>query len=271
MPEDNDSIKLWDASAPHTREGSNPVQPYLEPFVLSTSGTQAAVIICPGGGYAGRAAHEGEPIARWLNGLGITAFVLHYRVFPDQHPVPLLDVQRAVRTVRARAEEFRINPDQIGVLGFSAGGHLAATAGTHFDTGIPHAVDLVDTYSCRPDFLILCYPVISFVNFSHQGSVKNLIGSQPPEELMQQLSAERCVTKDTPPTFLWHTADDEAVPVDNSLLFAQALRGARVPVELHVYESGQHGLGLATGHPYASGWTQACAHWLRGRGMGRYV
>ncbi|UUZ92897.1 alpha/beta hydrolase [Paenibacillus sp. P25] len=220
-----------------------------------------------GGGYGRRAAHEGEPIARWLNGLGVSAFVVHYRVAPYRHPNPLMDAQRAIRTVRHRAEAYRVDPQRIGILGFSAGGHLASAAGTHFDDGDSGSQDPIERESSRPDLLILCYPVISMSSaFMHEGSRNNLIGQQADSALAEHLSSELQVTEQTPPTFIWHTADDAAVPVENALMFATALRRNKVPFELHVYESGDHGLGLAEGHP-AAAWTDACAAWLSLRGF----
>lgn len=216
------------------------------------------VIVCPGGGYGALAMdHEGVQIARWLNSLGISAFVLKYRLGPRyRHPTMIGDAHQAIRTVRSRAQEFGIAPDRIGIWGFSAGGHLASTAATHF------------TAETRPDFAILSYPVISFTTpYAHQGSKRNLLGDNPDPKLVESLSNELQVTKDTPPTFLFHTNEDTGVPPENSVLFYLALRKAGVPAELHIYERGRHGLGLA--HMDAAGgtWPARLADWLRTRGL----
>ena len=261
-------IDLWSEATPGLAAGDRP--PHLEPYLLSGArgGSRAAIVVLPGGGYGGRAPHEGEPIARWLNSLGIASFVLHYRVAPYRHPYPLLDAQRAVRLVRHKAGEWGIDPHRIGVLGFSAGGHLAATLSTHFDAGDPNATDPVERQSCRPDLAILCYPVITFAApYTHQGSVNNLLGPEPDPDLVQSLSLETRVTAETPPVFLWHTADDAAVPVENSLLFASALSRHKVPFALHIFPHGRHGLGLAEGDPEVGQWTNECAAWLAGRGF----
>jgi acetyl esterase/lipase len=225
------------------------------------------MVVCPGGGYRTRAAHEGAPVARWLNGLGVAAFVLDYRVAPHRHPAPLRDAQRAIRLVRHGLPGGGGPFERVGILGFSAGGHLAATSGTQYDRGAPGADDPVERASCRPDALVLCYPVISFGEHRHHGSMVNLLGDGAPEELRRTLSAETRVTADTPPAFLWHTADDAGVPVENSLLFASALRRHGVPFALHVYPRGRHGLGLAEDDPVAGSWTGLCAHWLATEGF----
>ncbi len=243
-------------------------RPQITPYLLDSATPAPAIVVCPGGGYAMRAAHEAEPIARWLNTLGIAACVLDYRVAPHQHPAPLSDAQRAMRLVRSHAADWRINPAQVGMLGFSAGGHLAATAGTHFNGGNPKATDAVERQGCRPDLLVLCYPVISFGPQGHHGSMVNLLGADPPADLRADLSNETRVTAATPPTFLWHTADDEGVPVANSLLFAQALASHGVPFELHVFAQGRHGLGLALEDPRVGAWTGLCARWLALQGFG---
>lgn len=255
---------LW----PDQPASPDDVAPRLTPFLLGGSEPTGAVIVCPGGGYAGRAPHEGAPVAEWLNSLRIAAFVLDYRVAPHRHPLPLGDAQRAIRTVRQRAQEWRIRPDHIGILGFSAGGHLAASAGTHFDSGKPQAADPIERQSCRPDALVLCYAVLSFGEFRHQGSMVNLLGPEPPEELRRLMSNELQVTSDTPPTFLWHTGDDAGVPVENSLLFAGALRRNGVPFALHVFPHGRHGLGLASDDPVVGAWPGLCGRWLITAGFG---
>ncbi len=267
-PKAGDSRPLWPEGAPGAIAGQE--QPRIEHFVLppdAGAGRRAAVVVCPGGGYAHRAAHEGEPVARWLNGLGVTAFVLHYRVAPYRHPVPLLDAQRAIRYVRHHADEWAIDPNRVGILGFSAGGHLAATVATHFDAGSAQHEDPIERQSCRPNAVVLCYPVISFEEYRHAGSMRNLLGDDPPEALRRALSNHRQVTAETPPAFLWHTAEDAGVPVENSLLFAAALSRCKVPFELHVFPHGRHGLGLASGDPHAGAWTALCATWLRSIGF----
>lgn len=240
--------------------------------------TGASVVICPGGGYGFLATeHEGTDVAAWLNSLGVTGVMLKYRLGPRyHHPVPLQDAQRAIRTVRARAKEWSLDPKRVGILGFSAGGHLASTAATHFDSGKPDAQDPIDRESCRPDVAILVYPVIALATeYGHAGSLKNLLGEKPSQELIENLSNEKQVTKQTPPTFLAHTNEDTGVPPENSLLFALALRKAGVPFELHVFEKGQHGLGLGTGwekfkiprNEEFQAWPRLCAAWLKGKGF----
>ena len=262
-------IVLWPDGAPGAA-GKEPVDiPTLTPyFPPASKATGAAIIVCPGGGYSHLADHEGRPVAEWLNTLGITAFVLKYRLGPRyHHPAPLLDAARAIRTVRARATEWHLDPTRIGILGFSAGGHLAATIGTHFDAGKADASDPIDRFSSRPDLMVLIYPVITMKEFTHAGSKKMLLGEQPTPELITLLSNDEQVTKETPPAFLVHTADDPGVPVENSLRFAEALRKARVPVEIHIYEHGPHGFGLGTKDPILATWPQRCAEWLRMHGF----
>lgn len=253
---------LWMHGAPYTMGNGAEDCPAITPYLVEGD-DRPVVIVCPGGGYGSRAYHEGEPIARWLNGLGISAFVLRYRVAPYSYPCALLDVQRAIRTVRYKAEHFRINPHKIGVLGFSAGGHLAANAGTSFDNGKQLAEDVIERESCRPDLLILCYPVITLKEpFAHTGSRENLLGKAAEHDKVEQLSTEANVTEDTPPAFIWHTSNDASVPVENSLMFASALSKHHVPFDLHVYAKGRHGLGLAENEEHTRGWSAACASWL---------
>jgi acetyl esterase/lipase len=266
MPVRLDPLPLWPGDAPELDGTPADDQPVLTPYLPNASAPTAAIVVCPGGGYQGRAEHEGGPIAEWLNTLGLAAFVADYRVAPYRHPIPLGDAQRAIRTVRARAAEWNVLPDRIAILGFSAGGHLAATAATQWDHGNPDAADLVGQASCRPDLAVLCYPVISFINVQHMGSMANLLGEMPTLEARRAQSAELNVTAETPPTFLWHTADDAAVDVENSLQFAAALRRHGVPFALHVFPTGRHGLGLATDHPEARIWPALCAQFLRGQG-----
>lgn len=225
----------------------------------------AAIIVCPGGGYSHLSdVKEGGQVAEWLNTLGITAFVLKYRIGARyQQPAPLLDAARAVRTVRARHKEYNLDPNKIGILGFSAGGHLAATLGTHFDQGKSDSADEIERQSSKPDLQILIYPVITMSEFTHAGSKKNLLGEKPAPELIKLYSNELQVTKDTPPAFLVHTTTDTAVPFENSLLFVQALRKANVPFEFHLYERGPHGFGLAPNDAILATWKERCADWLQ--------
>jgi acetyl esterase/lipase len=240
----------------------------LTPYLLDTAEPRGAVIVFPGGGYTHCADHEGEPVARMFNENGIHAFVLRYPVNLEQkgvlHPSPLLAAQRAVREVRQSAEENGIAPDHIAVMGFSAGGHLASTIATHFDSGNPDAEDPVERASCRPDAAILCYPVISLCEeFAHSGSRTNLLGADASDELIEQFSNERQVSADTPPSFLWHTAEDAGVPMEHSLYYASACRKQGIPVELHVFPNGRHGLGLAADIPGTNEWPALCVSWLK--------
>ncbi|MGM7722724.1 alpha/beta hydrolase [Metabacillus sp. Hm71] len=257
---------LWPNGAPF-QEANQDYSPTLTPYFAERNEKHGAIIVFPGGGYQNRALHEGEPVAKWLNTLGITAFVLHYRVSPFRHPAPLADAQRAIRYVRHHAKEWNLDQQKIGILGFSAGGHLASTASTIFDIEGLEASDSIDHENCRPNLAILCYPVISLTNYFHEGSVHNLLGENPTHELRVSLSSENNVSAATPPTFLWHTADDAAVPVENSLLYAQSLSKSKIPFELHVFPNGRHGLGLADDDAVVGKWTELCGSWLRMQGF----
>jgi acetyl esterase/lipase len=252
----------------HVRNVHTPaISVYLPPRDRATG---ACVVICPGGGYGVLAMeHEGTEIAAWLNRIGVAGVILKYRHRPYRHPVPLMDAQRALRTVRYRAKEWGIDPGRIGIMGFSAGGHLASTAGTHFGPGDPSAEDPIDRVSDRPDIMILVYPVVSFTeDFTHRGSRRNLLGDNPDPKLVENLSNERQVTEQTPPTFLVHATDDRAVPPENSIHFYLALRAAKVPAEMHIYEKGGHGFGMRADRCVAAGdWPRRCADWLEGRGF----
>lgn len=261
------SFPLWPANGA-VGEGDPADQPTLTPYLPAMGMAREAIIVCPGGGYGRLAPHEGEPIAQWLNGLGIAAFVLRYRVAPHRHPTPLGDAQRAIRLVRQRGAEWGLASSRVGILGFSAGGHLTASAGVFHDPGDRANTDPVERVSSRPDALILCYPVISFGDFRHQGSTDNLLGPEATAANRDAVSLERQVDAATPPAFLWHTADDASVPVEHSLLFAGALRRHEIPFELHVYPHGRHGLGLAEEAPLVAGWTTLCASWLATQGFG---
>lgn len=232
--------------------------------------TGQAVLVCPGGGYGVLAYDwEGTDIAKWLNSKGIAAIVLKYRL-PNAkgnvvpHLSPLMDAKRAIRLVRANATKWNIKTDKVGVMGFSAGGHLASTVGTHFDRGNTGAADAVEHFSSRPDFMILLYPVITMdLQFTHGGSRNNLLGNAPDSALVHLYSNELQVTKDTPPTFLVHSTDDNAVPVENSLLFYQSLKNNGIPAEMHIYPYGGHGFSLAVGNGYLQTWTDRCVDWIR--------
>ena len=257
-------IRLWPGDAPLARGNTAEDIPALTPYAATSKhgGPTGAVIVCPGGGYGMRADHEGGPIAEWLQQAGITAFLLRYRVQPNRHPAPLLDVQRAIRTVRLRASEWNVDPDKIAVLGFSAGGHLTASAGTRYDAGNPSSDDPIERMSSRPNHLVLCYPVIAFDRFGHVGSRDNLLGAGANEAQVEDQSCDRKVTAETPRAFLWHTSDDH-VSVDNSLAFGQALSRQGIPFDLHVYDEGRHGLGLAEEDERIRTWTSLCESWLR--------
>jgi acetyl esterase/lipase len=263
---------LWPHGAPGAKGDQPADKPTLTVFLPAPQKQNgAAVVICPGGGYAHLAVdHEGRQFGQWFNSFGVTAFMLEYRHHGRGygHPAPLQDAQRAIRTVRARAAEWRIAPDRIGIMGFSAGGHLASTAGTHFDRGNPQADDPIERVSCRPDFLILCYPVIAFDEpYTHRGSQINLLGEHADADLLRSLSNEKQVTKETPPTFLFHTDEDTGVPAENSVQFYLACRRAGVPAELHIYQSGPHGVGLAAKIPGTSNWPERLKDWMQVRGL----
>lgn len=262
---------LWPSGAPGALGDEAVDKPKITVYRApagTASGT--AVVVCPGGSYAVLAAdHEGKQVAEWLNTLGVTAFVLQYRLGPRyHHPAPLLDARRAIRFVRARQVEFGVDPARVGILGFSAGGHLASTAGTHFDAGRAGDPDPIERESSRPDFMVLAYPVISLVSpFTHARSRDHLLGSDPDPTLAEALSSHLQVSPQTPATFLFHTDADTGVPVENSLVFYEALRKAGVPAELHVFTKGGHGVGLAPGDPVLSAWPHLCAAWLHSMGF----
>jgi len=264
------TIPLWPATPPDDVKGaaSAPDEvPNLVPFLLQDGTPRACVVVCPGGGYWRRADHEGDPVARWLNTLGIAAVVLHYRV-QRRFPGSLRDAERAVRLVRHNAVAWGIDPQRVGILGFSAGGHLAASACTLGRAGDAAAPDPIERESARPDFGVLCYPVITAYEGRHNGSIAMLLGDEPWDEtLRERVSLERQVTAQTPPCFLWHTADDAAVPLSNSLDFAKACAQHGVGVSAFIAPHGRHGLGLALDDPEVGAWREACANWLRHRGM----
>jgi acetyl esterase/lipase len=257
-------IPLWEQAAPYAAAGREDEMPHLIPFIQP--GSESAVIVCPGGGYGGLADHEGAPIAALLNRAGISAFVLKYRVAPHRHPAPKADGQRAIRYVRAHAEQYGINPSKIAVLGFSAGGHLTATLGTQYDDGQPDHEDWIERYSSRPDRVILCYPVITMGSYGHEGSRINLLGEDASDEQIRAFSAEQRVKADAPEAFIWHTSNDQAVPVENSLRYALALGIHGIPYDLHVFEKGPHGLGLAENDNAVRVWSDLCLTWLKNQG-----
>jgi len=258
-------IVLWPEGAPGATGREPQDIPTLTPYLPQKGkATGAAIIICPGGGYDRLSDREGAPVAEWLNSIGITAFVLKYRVAPRyHHPSPLQDTARAIRLVRVRAAEWSLDPERIGILGFSAGGHLASTAGTHFDAGKSNASDPIERVSSQPNLMMLIYPVISMREQTHPRSKLNLLGPDPQPDLIALLSNEEHVSKETPPAFLVHGVRDSKVPVENSLLFVAALRKAGVPFELHLYEQGEHGFALGGNDPALSTWREHCAKWLR--------
>ena len=267
-------IPLWPNGAPGALGNSSNDIPTLTPYLPDpTNATGAAMVICPGGGYQHLAPHEGNDYALWLNQHGVTCFVLKYRLGSNgyRHPAMLQDGARAVRLVRARAGDWKIDPKRVGIMGSSAGGHLASTLMTHFDFGDTNSDDPVERQSSRPDLGILCYPVITMGEFAHKGSKNFLLGTNPPPELVKLLSNELQVTTNTPPCFIWQTFEDKTVPVENSLLFAEALRKNHVPFDLHIYQKGRHGLGLDDKPPFAHPhpWAGDCLFWLKQQGFVR--
>ena len=264
-------MSLWADGAPGALGTEAKDMPKITVRKVASEKPTGALIICPGGGYGGLAMdHEGKQMVQWANSIGLTAVLCDYRHRGKGygHPAPLQDAQRAVRTVRAKAAEWNIDPNKIGIIGFSAGGHLVSTVITQFDTGDKNASDPIAQQSSRPDFAILCYPVISMgSSFTHRGSEVNLLGENASKETLQAFASERNVRADTPPTFLMHTLEDKPVPVENSLVFYQAMVAKQVPGELHVYQKGPHGVGLARSIPGTSDWPVACQRWLAQLGM----
>ena len=258
------TMNVWPGNAPGAMGEADRDIPTITVYVPQTAKKPcAAILICPGGGYGGLcSSYEGHDIAAWLDQYGIAGVVLKYRLNPYRHPIPMNDAQRAMRLVRAHAAEWGINAKRLGIMGFSAGGHLASTVGTHYDTGKAGDMDPVERFSCRPDFMVLVYPVISMGNVTHGGSRRNLLGDNPSQELMDNLSNELLVTQDTPPAFLAHSVKDTIVNVENSRLFANALKAKGVAVTLFELPQGEHGLGCGKG-PEWSSWQAECAKWLK--------
>jgi acetyl esterase/lipase len=281
-------IKVWDGEVPGAIYNSNyhqvvdssdnwikmrfVTEPTLDMYPAPVEkATGTAVIVCPGGGYSALAiAHEGVEVSHWLNNLGITAFVLKYRlpndaIMVDKSVGPMQDGQKAIRLVRQHAKEWGIDPGKIGIMGFSAGGHLASTLSTHFKEKV---YEPVEATSARPDFSLLIYPVISMEEgTTHMGSRVNLLGANPSSDRVKYFSNEQQVTSETPPTFLIHSLDDGAVPVQNSIGYALASQQHHVPCELHIYQSGGHGYGLGRTKNTESSWSDACRKWLEARGF----
>ena len=268
-------VPLWPDGAPGALGGTTNDVPTLTPYLPDSippgGAPGAAMVICPGGGYGHLAPHEGNDYALWLNQYGVTCFVLKYRLGSSgyRHPAMLQDAARAVRLVRTRAADWKIDPKRVGIMGSSAGGHLASTLLTHFDLGGTNATDPIERQSSRPDIGILCYPVITLGEYTHQGSKTNLLGTHPPRKLVKLLSNELQVTTNTPPCFIWQTFEDKTVSVENSLMFAEALRKNHVPFDLHIYQKGKHGLGLSDKPPFAHPhpWANDCLFWLKKEGF----
>jgi acetyl esterase/lipase len=266
-----EKIYLWPDGAPMAKSKEDADQPYMMAYYPATKNAQkSAVVICPGGGYGHLADdHEGKQVAKWYNDRGVTAYVLYYRLGFHKsgytHPVPLMDAERALRTVRANAGKWGLDPNKVGIMGFSAGGHLASSLGTHFTDGDKSSKDPIEKVSSRPNYMVLGYPVINMDDsFTHRGSMFNLLGDSPNKVEQTLMSNEKQVTNLTPPTFLVHTTEDSAVPVENSLYFYLALKKAGVPAEMHIYEKGAHGLGMVnTKNEIFNSWADRLADWLK--------
>jgi acetyl esterase/lipase len=266
------AIPLWPDGAPGALGHSTNDIPTLTPYLPDpTNATGAALVICPGGAYVHLAPHEGNDYALWLNQHGVTCFVLKYRLGSAGYHYPAMfdDGQRAIRWVRAHATDYQIDPQRVGIMGSSAGGHLASTLMTHFDSGNASSSDPIARQSSRPDIGILCYPVISMGEYTHKVSKDSLLGKNPSPELVKLLSNELQVTSNTPPCFIWTTFEDKTVPMENTLMFAGALRQNHVPFDLHVYQKGSHGMGLKDKPPFAHPhpWANDCLFWLRQQGF----
>lgn len=266
----HETIRIWPKGE---YRGAKGFEPTLDTYVLDGAKTRPALLICPGGAYAYTSLRESEPIALQFNAAGFHAFVLHYSVAPARYPLPFLDVARAMCLLREDAAQWRLRPDAVALCGFSAGGHLAASLAFMGDSSRLLGVKGIEPERARPDALVLAYPVISSGEFAHRGSFDNLLGPDPSAELLEETSLERRVTEAAPPSFIWHTFDDDAVPVENSLLLASALRAKGSPFELHVFPSGPHGLSLATAEtkenargddPHIAIWMRLCIEWLKG-------
>jgi acetyl esterase/lipase len=264
------SIRLWNGPAPGAKGDAAANVPTIDVYLPLQNPTHTGVLVCPGGGYRYLSLdNEGRRVAEWLTVHGIAAFVLHYRVQPYGYPAPLLDGERAMRVVRSRVVEFDLASNHIGVWGFSAGGHVSSTLMTVFDAGLPpgRRRDGVDVVSDRPDFGILAYAVISMMPaITHPGSHDILLGKHPPAALERQYSNELHVQVDSPPAVIFATSDDNKVPVANSVLFYEAYIARKIPVEMHLFEHGEHGLGLGTGLPRLEHWPDLVASWMAAHG-----
>lgn len=250
---------LWGKSIPYYNADID----FIPEITEYSANSPGAVIVFPGGGYTQRAEHEGPAIGKWFKSIGITAFVVDYRVSPYKHPAQISDAMRAVKYVRYNAKRFGIDKNKIAVMGFSAGGHLAGSVSVHYDKNMYEPTDEIDNESCRPDASILCYPVIDMFEYRHDGSRQNLIGERALHADKELMSLYKHITSDTPQAFLWHTSSDQAVPVENSLLYADALSKVQVPFEMHIYPLGSHGLGLAEKIPHVGQWAASLENWLK--------
>jgi len=250
-------MQLWSKEIPYYEEDVNFV-PYIIPYINENA--KLAIVLCPGGGYRERTDHEGEQVGQWLQSIGIAAFILGYRVAPCKTPAPLSDALRAMRVVRKEVQKYGIQ--KVGIMGFSAGGHLAATASVHYDKNVYGETDAIDSLSARPDFSVLCYPVMDMFDYRHDPSRERLLGKNPVKAMKTFYSPQMQVTEDTPPAFLWHTATDRDVPAENSILYALALAQWQIPYELHIYPRGKHGQNIALNDAYLHQWTESLRRWL---------
>lgn len=265
------TIELWEDEV-YQSEGEDGFRPVLDTYVLDGGKKRGAVLICPGGGYGYTSEREAEPIALQFNAAGFHAFVLYYSVAPRKHPQPLLDVSRAMCLIREKADVWNIEPDKLAVCGFSAGGHLAASLGVHWDKPYLKNADGIIPGMNRPNACILCYPVITSGEFAHRGSFNNLLGETASPEMLFEMSLEHHITDKMPPAFIWHTFEDTSVPVENSLFFAEGMRKNNIPFELHIFPKGHHGLSLATPETetesgnsvdsHVALWIKLCVEWL---------
>lgn len=265
------TIELWDKET-YQGEGKDGFRTTMDTYIIDGSKKRAAVLICPGGGYSFTSEREAEPIALKFNAAGFHAFVLYYSVFPRLHPQPLIDLSRSICIIRDNAEVWNVYTEKIAVCGFSAGGHLAASLGVHWDKPYLKNLPGIKIEKNFPNALILCYPVITSGEFAHRGSFENLLGNNASEGLLYEMSLENQVSKSTPPAFIWHTFEDSIVPLENSLLFAKKMREVGIPFELHVYPKGPHGLSLATAETendsigsdsHVATWFNLCVEWLK--------